>query len=120
MRTPRERPPRRRVRSLRGGVPRASHCPQLAGAPGVSARPVGEPSSGGPSEAEPDEVTLRVQDVEFEMKLRPGVHAFLREMSSLDLRGWDSKRSERILLVIGWCHQPTREIRSCCTTISFK
>jgi hypothetical protein len=29
------------------------------------------------------EVTLQVQNVEFEMKLRPGVHAFLREMSSL-------------------------------------
>ena len=30
-----------------------------------------------------DEVTLQVQNVEFEMKLRPGVHEFLREMSSL-------------------------------------
>ena len=30
-----------------------------------------------------DEVTLTVQNVEFEMLLRPGVHAFLREMSSL-------------------------------------
>ena len=29
------------------------------------------------------EVTLQVQNVEFEMKLRPGVHAFLREMSTL-------------------------------------
>ena len=34
-------------------------------------------------EAEAEEVTLQVQNVEFEMKLRPGVHRFLQEMSSL-------------------------------------
>ena len=32
---------------------------------------------------EQTEVTLQVQNVEFEMRLRPGVHEFLREMSSL-------------------------------------
>ena len=34
-------------------------------------------------EGDESEVTLQVQNVEFEMKLRPGVHAFLREMSAL-------------------------------------
>ena len=29
------------------------------------------------------EVTLRVQNVEFEMRLRPGVHEFLRQMADL-------------------------------------
>ena len=50
-------------------------------AAGASGAASAEPDVG--VHGDPEEVTLQVQNVEFEMKLRPGVHQFLREMAQL-------------------------------------
>ena len=64
----------------------------VLGSPAASVAGSAAASVDGGSSSQPDdafalgdgqEVTLQVQNVEFEMKLRPGVHAFLREMSHL-------------------------------------
>ena len=52
-------------------------------AAGGAAQPSSPPSVVSDDDVDGREVTLQVQNVEFEMKLRPGVHAFLREMSAL-------------------------------------